>query len=221
MSALPLHDLAQMTSGFRDATLGAQQSFRCLLSAMAGPGQVLSLPSEALDGVTPPNADLSLGATALLLSLLDADTRLLLNLDSAQDAASAHAYFRFHTGAVGTAQPGEADFSLVPAPALSAEWWTQLRQGSDDNPQLGATLLIEVSHLEHSAQATGCTLTLRGPGIEHEQTLSVGGLPADFWAWRQAQQALMPRGVDLVLVCGTRIAALPRSTRLHFTTAQD
>ena len=40
--------LAEMTPGFRDATHGAQQSFRALLDAMSRPGSVFELPSTAL-----------------------------------------------------------------------------------------------------------------------------------------------------------------------------
>jgi alpha-D-ribose 1-methylphosphonate 5-triphosphate synthase subunit PhnH len=57
-------------------------------------------------------------------------------------------------------------------------------------------------------------LVLRGPGIAHETTLQARGIPPAFWQWRIALQALLPRGIDLVLADDTTIAALPRSTRV-------
>ena len=109
--------------------------------------------------------------------------------------------------------------------------WSGLRRGSDEAPQGGSTLIVEVPALEATAplsQPSGprcdlqtvfqsdwrssLRLSLRGPGIETAQRLSVGGLSADFWRARIAAQADFPRGVDLLLCCGERIAAVPRST---------
>jgi alpha-D-ribose 1-methylphosphonate 5-triphosphate synthase subunit PhnH len=42
--------------------------------------------------------------------------------------------------------------------------------------------------------------------------VSPAGLPEDFAAQRTANRAFFPRGVDIVLVAGLRIMALPRST---------
>jgi alpha-D-ribose 1-methylphosphonate 5-triphosphate synthase subunit PhnH len=42
----------------------------------------------------------------------------------------------------------------------------------------------------------------------------VGALPADFAARMQANRASFPLGVDLVLICGAQLVALPRSTHV-------
>jgi len=39
-------------------------------------------------------------------------------------------------------------------------------------------------------------------------------LPSDFVDRLQANRELFPRGIDLVLVAGEQVAALPRSTRV-------
>ena len=44
--------------------------------------------------------------------------------------------------------------------------------------------------------------------------LAAAGLPARFRAERAALAALFPRGLDIVLACGDRVAALPRSTQI-------
>jgi alpha-D-ribose 1-methylphosphonate 5-triphosphate synthase subunit PhnH len=204
--------LAEMTSGFRDATHGAQQTFRTLLDAMSRPGRVFTFPHGALDGIEPPASGtpgrpMGLGATATLLALLDAETTVTLHGATASHAATA--YLRFHTG-VRAVEHGAA-FTLARAGELNAALWAGLDLGSDEVPQNGATLLIEVDGFE----IAGATpLQLRGPGIESTQALHVAGPPEAFWRWRLDLQALLPRGIDLVLVHGTQVAAIPRSTRL-------
>ena len=48
-----------------------------------------------------------------------------------------------------------------------------------------------------------------------KQALEVTGLPDDFPALWAANHALFPRGADLLLCCGTTLAALPRSVRVE------
>jgi alpha-D-ribose 1-methylphosphonate 5-triphosphate synthase subunit PhnH len=45
--------------------------------------------------------------------------------------------------------------------------------------------------------------------------LHAAGLPGDFVARWAANHALFPRGVDLVLCAGERLAALPRSVAIE------
>jgi alpha-D-ribose 1-methylphosphonate 5-triphosphate synthase subunit PhnH len=205
-----------MGRGFADAVQGAQQVFRTLLDATARPGRVLRLPSEALHGLQAPPA-LGAGTTALLLTLLDAETSVRLGAAPAGDAALA--YLRFHTGAR-EALPGDAAaFQAWRCTDAVDGCWAALDTGSDDAPQRGGTLIVEVDAL-HAAPAPlartdrHAGLRLHGPGIESAQDLRVDGLARSFWRERIALQPLFPRGIDLVLVCGTHIAALPRSTRI-------
>ena len=91
-----------------------------------------------------------------------------------------------------------------------------LALGSDDAPQDGATLFLQVATLE---AAPGWRLT--GPGIEIATDLRVTGLAsgsvAEFVADRAALASLFPRGIDIVLCAGGMIAALPRTTRIEVT----
>jgi len=57
-------------------------------------------------------------------------------------------------------------------------------------------------------------LDLAGPGIKGHSHLAVAGLPADIAPRLAANQALFPRGVDLVLAGTEGVAALPRTTRV-------
>lgn len=209
MSAL----LSDLGRGFADPVLAAQQVFRTLLQALSYAGRPLLLDEAALRGMERPTRQLEPAAAALLLALLDDGASLHLHGRLRSDAVSA--WLRFHTGVRMAQAHREADFHLVacgdigelcPLPALEL--------GSDEAPQRGATAIVQVGGFDDPA-AAGTTLTLRGPGIADVQRLRVNGLPAAFWRERIALQPLYPRGLDLVLVAGRRLCALPRSTHIR------
>ena len=206
-------------AGFADPVHGAQQAFRTLLSAMAYAGRVHALPPVALDGLQPADADLAPplppGLAAGLLALLDAQTPALL----AGACAEAAPWLRFHTGARAVDAHEPVAFAAARCADVDAGLCARLALGSDEAPQDGATLVIEVDGLSDATSGSGVAIELRGPGVESVQRLRVDGLPASFWAWRRALQGAMPRGVDLVLTHGTRLAAIPRSSRIEFAEA--
>ena len=185
-----------LSLGFADPVLDAQASFRAILEAMSRPGRIQRIPAR----ITPP-APLCPAATAALLSLADADTPLWLD---AGDAAAE--WLRFHCGAPITQDIGAARFVLAcnAAPSLAA-----LDIGTDEDPQLGATLILQVANLSADEG-----WRLIGPGIQHEHRLRVSGAPANFVTAWAANHALFPRGVDVLLCTGDSIAALPRSVMI-------
>lgn len=188
--------MTHMTPGFADPVLDAQASFRAILEAMSRPGRVQRMRAR----ITPP-APLCNAAAAALLSLADADTPLWLD---AGDAVAE--WLRFHCGAPVTPNLKEARFVLVCDVAPSLE---MLDIGSDEDPQLGATLILQVDGL-----VAGDGWRLTGPGIHHEHRLRVLGAPAGFvFAWA-ANHALFPRGIDVLLCAGDSIVALPRSVMI-------
>jgi alpha-D-ribose 1-methylphosphonate 5-triphosphate synthase subunit PhnH len=207
--------LARMGAGFADPVHGAQQTFRALLGAMAKPGRVFALPDAAVAGLASHDAErrppLDVALAAALLTLLDADTPVHLAAALASD--DAHAWLRFHTGA--RSLPSAAAMTAALARDVDATLWNALDLGSDDAPQSGATLFLQVDALSELALDGAAALKLRGAGIETSRDLAVDGLSAAFWQWRTALRAELPRGVDLVLVCGTRLAAIPRSTHVQ------
>ncbi|MBR0681650.1 phosphonate C-P lyase system protein PhnH [Roseomonas eburnea] len=185
-----------LTAGFADPVLDAQACFRAVLEAMSRPGRI----QRAGSALTPP-APLNQAAAAVLLALADADTPLWLDA-----GAEAEAWLRFHCGAPVAAAAGAAAFALATAapPALAA-----LDQGTEEEPQRGATLVLQVEALE---EGEGWHLT--GPGIEREHRLRVTGAPAGFVAAWAANRAGLPCGVDVILCAGDRLAALPRSVMI-------
>lgn len=191
--------LAHMPRGLADATHGAQAVFRAVLEALSRPGRLQTL--DASDGLQAP-APLSRGLCALLLTLLDAETSLHLEGPLASDAA--WMYTRFHTGVQAAAREA-ADFVAVRAADASLDG---LRLGTDDAPQHGATLIVDTTTL------AGASLALSGPGIEHTQRIGLCGLSAGFWQQRIDMEKQFPRGIDLLIVCGSQLIAVPRSTQV-------
>lgn len=197
-SAFPLTDMGRQ---FSELAIGSQRVFRAALEALAHPGRIVELSSDAHgpDG-------LHAATCALALALLDQDTRLWRS--PALAAGPAGAYLRFHTGCSLTEEAGAAQFALV----IGAE---RLRLndfpcGSDDYPDRSATLIVQVDSLRE-----GSGWRLSGPGIKGVARLAIGGLPEDFPIQWKANDARYPRGVDLFLACGTYVCGLPRTTRIE------
>jgi alpha-D-ribose 1-methylphosphonate 5-triphosphate synthase subunit PhnH len=184
---------ATILPGFADPVLDAQACFRAVLEAMSRPGRVqrVAAPPEIPAGLSP-------AAAAVLLTLVDADTVLRVAAGPA-----AEAWLRFHCGCP-VARDGAA-FVLDPAATLA-----ELEAGTEEEPEGGATLLLEVSALEEGA---GWRLT--GPGIRDAHRLRVDGAPDGFLAEWAANRARFPRGVDVILCAGDRITALPRGIAIE------
>jgi alpha-D-ribose 1-methylphosphonate 5-triphosphate synthase subunit PhnH len=179
--------------GFADPVLDAQASFRAVLEAMSRPGRIQTLvaPPEVPPGLSP-------AAAAVLLTLVDATTPLRLDAGGEADR-----WARFHCGCP-LLRDGAA-FVLDPAATLA-----ELDAGTEEEPERGATLILEVASLE---EAAGWRLT--GPGIRDAHPLRVTGVPSGFLRDWAANRARFPRGVDAILCAGTRIAALPRTVRIE------
>lgn len=184
-----------LSGGFADPPRDSARAFRACLQAMARPGRIFTV-----EGVVPP-APLSPAAGALALVLCDGETPLFLA--PGHDTPALRDWLTFHCGAPLLSGRRGAAFGFGAWAALDAghgDW----PLGTDENPHLSATLIVEVDHLAQ----TGARLT--GPGIETEARLSLPD--AGFFA---ANRARFPRGLDIFLCCGDRLAALPRSTRVE------
>jgi alpha-D-ribose 1-methylphosphonate 5-triphosphate synthase subunit PhnH len=200
--------VAELPQAFAEPVHDAQAVFRLLLDAMSRPGRMQTLPPDCRDTLGHPQS-LPPALAAVLLTLLDADTRLWVA--PGLDTAPLRAWLRFHAGARIVGQPEDADFALLTAGEADPPLLARLPAGTDVAPQDGATVLLVVPRMEAGAGP----LRWRGPGIEHEHRLAIGGLGDAFWAWRRAQQAGFPCGLDVVFTAGHDLVALPRSTRVE------
>jgi alpha-D-ribose 1-methylphosphonate 5-triphosphate synthase subunit PhnH len=137
----------------------------------------------------------------VLLTLADGDTAVWL----APQFAEAREWISFHCGATVTPRIADAVFAVATEmPDLAT-----LNTGSDEIPEDGATLILQVPGFDR-----GTRLRLAGPGLAAPATISVEGLPTGFVAAWEANHALYPRGIDLILCAGETLAAFPRSLRI-------
>jgi alpha-D-ribose 1-methylphosphonate 5-triphosphate synthase subunit PhnH len=189
-------------AGFDDPVQQSQQAFRALLDAMARPGRVVTVETEAghPDGLAPALA-------SALLTLADLDTPVWLGPGFDTDAVKT--WLRFHSGAPLAATPLEAAFVLLDGAQMPA--LNQFALGTDEAPERGATVFIQVPDLTGAA-----AMTWRGPGIKESLSMPLCGLGDAIWKQRAALAPEFPRGLDLYFGCGRDLLALPRSTVIAF-----
>lgn len=179
-----------LTGGFSNPAVQSAHAFRSIMEAMARPGTL-----QDVRGAEPP-APLSNAAGSVLLTLCDFDTPVFLA--GAADNADVRAWLAFHAGAPVTG-PSRAMFAVGDWAALMP--LSAYPIGTSEYPDRSATLIVECATLEASGAV------LRGPGIKSEARLTVPDVAAF-----QDNNALFPLGLDFILTCGTRLAALPRTT---------
>lgn len=188
-----------LTGGFENASHASALAFRAALDALARPGTI----HRIVGGQAP--APLSKAAATLILTLCDPETPVFLAGDC--DVAPVRDWVTFHTGAplVG---PSKAVFAIGT--------WAELNPidrfaiGSAQYPDRSATLIVETADL----RASGACLT--GPGIRDSAAFDLPDVAAF-----QRNAALFPLGVDFVFTSGTRVAALPRSTKITWPEPEE
>lgn len=181
-----------LEGGFQDPPRDAAFAFRALMNVMARPGEI-----QEITGAQPPEP-LSVAAGALLLTLVDGGTPVYLAGDADCDAV--REWLRFHTGAP-LMGPAKCTFAVGAWEALTPLEAYPL--GSPEYPDRSATLIVETDDLE--AKGT----VLKGPGIRDVSELSLPDPDAC-----RANSAHFPLGLDFYFTCGSRVAALPRSTKV-------
>lgn len=194
-------DVIALEGGFADPVLDAQSVFRAVMDAMARPATV-----HGVGRLANAPAPLDTGAAAIACALIDADTPFWLDAALATDAI--RAWLAFQTGARATALPAEAAFAFGGEPAAMPAL-DRFALGTQEYPDRSATLVLQVPALEG-----GPALAFEGPGIKERAIIAPRGLPEDFAAQWRVNTARFPRGVDVILACGDRIACLPRTARL-------
>jgi alpha-D-ribose 1-methylphosphonate 5-triphosphate synthase subunit PhnH len=167
-----------------------QALFRLILDATARPGQCADLSphlggAHATLGVLATFCDNTQTLADLTGNLTDSDWRFL---DVARAPAEQAAFILAHGSALPAFQP---------------------RLGTLDAPEGGATLIVKVAGL-----TGGTALALTGPGIKDTTNLHVTGLAPGWLAARARWCADFPMGCDMVLADETRVAILPRTTKI-------
>lgn len=196
-----------VSPAFQDEVHDAQRVFRALMSAMSRPGSV-----QRLKGLPPAPVPWSPAAMAVALALCDHETPVWLDA-LLRESAAARLHLSFHTDAPMARTTAEAAFAFFSSPQ-NLPMPTALAVGTDSYPDRSTTVIVEVETLEH-----GRGLELSGPGIDGVSLLRMGPLSDGILALTDSNRRLYPRGTDIILTCGDKLAALSRTTRIGTTGA--
>jgi len=183
-----------------NTAFASQAAFRAVMEAFARPGDI-----RTLDEVAAP-APLAPATAALVQALADYETPVWVDAMFAAVPAVAE-WIRFQTGAPIVKDARDAAFALIADP-LALPDFDSFAVGTEDYPDRSTTVIVQVALFK------GPAFTLKGPGIKGRRALAATPLPVDFTERLRANRELFPRGVDLVLVAGAQVAALPRSVRV-------
>ncbi|MES2600732.1 MAG: phosphonate C-P lyase system protein PhnH [Pseudomonadota bacterium] len=199
---MTLHASLVSSAGFSNPVLSSQSVFRSVMNALARPGSIQTIAplADAPSRLMPATA-------AVALALFDHDSPIWIDRHFNADPAVA-AWLRFQSDAPVVVDASRASFALIHSGSSLPDFET-FALGTPEYPDRSTTLVVQVDTLTE-----GPELVLRGPGIKDTVSLRAGTLPSDFVVRMQANRALFPRGVDLVLVCGAELTALPRSTHV-------
>jgi len=194
--------IAELPPGFVDKVLSAQSTFRSVMDAMARPGTVQRIVPMA--GSPGP---MMRGTAAIALTLFDHDTPLWLDARMAE-RSDVVKWLKFHTGAPVVQDSSIASFALISDGALLPAL-ERFALGTNEYPDRSTTVILQVESLN-----SGRSFELRGPGIDGVATLQASIRPFDLFERLQFNEALFPRGIDLVLVADDAVVAIPRTTRV-------
>jgi len=188
------------SGGFENAPAQCASVFRAVLMAMARPGTLHEISYK----IRPP-ALLSPTTAAVVLTLADQDTPLWLS--PALTNRQVESYIKFHTGAPLVGEQSSSTFAVFKStqrPELST-----FSVGTAEYPDKSATLILQIDE-----KAAPTTVSMQGPGIEHDLTVSLPGLDQDFWHFVQTNHQLYPRGLDFLFCLSDGIIACPRTSKI-------
>ncbi|TCU66562.1 alpha-D-ribose 1-methylphosphonate 5-triphosphate synthase subunit PhnH [Bradyrhizobium sp. R2.2-H] len=194
--------IAELPPGFADKVLSAQSTFRSVMDAMARPGSVQRIVPMAGAPDT-----MMRGTAAIALTLFDHDTPLWLDVRMAESSDLVK-WLKFHTGAPVVQDCSIASFALI-SDGTALPPLDRFALGTSEYPDRSTTVIIQVDGL-----ASGRGFELHGPGIDGVATLQASIKPFDLFERLRINEALFPRGVDVVLVADDAVVAIPRTTRV-------
>lgn len=186
--------------GFEDPVHHSQAWFRAVLVALSRPGRPITGPTQ----VAAP-APLLGSAAAIGLSLFDTGTPVWVDPDLRR--RSIEDYFRYYSDASLVDGPDRCQFAII-SDAKTMPSLATFPSGTAEYPNTSATLIVQLPDLQNGAE-----VTLQGPGIDGNITVSPNGLARSFWDQWDVNTAGFPLGVDLVLTDGYQLLGLPRTSR--------
>lgn len=187
---------------FDDKVLSAQSTFRAIMDATARPGRI-----RRVAATTDAPAPMMAATAALAQALFDHDTPVWR--DAAMRSDDVAQWLRFHTGAPLTHDGATAAFALIGDVAALPEL-AAFSFGSGEYPDRSTTLIVQVDTL-----AEGVRHDLRGPGIDGSIVVTLDTRLRGLIAALAINETSFPCGIDIVLVAGDEILAIPRTTRIR------
>jgi alpha-D-ribose 1-methylphosphonate 5-triphosphate synthase subunit PhnH len=195
-------ELDTIRPAFVDPVRESQIAFRKIMQAVARPGTR----AEFGPGLEPPPG-LDVATATVALTLLDVETPVWL--DPTLRGGETEAWVRFHCGCPLTRETSVAAFAIVTetraAPRLDV-----FNLGDARYPDRSTTVILQAESLDG-----GEAVTLSGPGIRDTTVVAPSGLPAGFWSQVQDNNAKFQFGVDLLIVSGSALTAVPRSSHIQ------
>jgi alpha-D-ribose 1-methylphosphonate 5-triphosphate synthase subunit PhnH len=154
-------------------------------------------------------ADKVLAAQTTFRAVMDAMARPgSVQLIRAVSGVPAPKWIKFHTSAPVIADAAASAFAVIADPIKLPEF-DRFALGTPEYPDRSTTIVLQVASLSE-----GPAYELSGPGIDGVTVLRAAiGVP-DLIERLAENARRFPRGVDLLLVSGESIVALPRTTRL-------
>lgn len=186
----------QLYRGLSDPIHTTQRCFRQLLLAISEPATVVNIAD------VPTWGKLDSGSVAALLTLCDSQTPLYLS-PSLLDAAVQRS-LAFHLQA-STVDSTAAQFAFLAVDEFNA---ADFYHGDETFPEQSATVVMQVPSL-----TDGKALTLSGAGIETTKTVAPKVSDALLTHYL-GQAERYPLGIDTLLVCGSQVMAIPRSSQV-------
>lgn len=204
-----------ITTAFPDAVHDSQHCFRQLLTALSEPGKLITL--DRCSGFSSMHS----AATQTLLTLADITTPLWLSSSLASQNALID-NLSFHCGISIEPSQEKASFAVVAEQDLAEFSWMDAAfyAGNEEYPDSSTTVIVELNSLSLASGTTASqVLRLTGPGIKTHVEIDSGCIPASlitFLEQRQDRYAF-PLGIDLLLVSGEALLAIPRTTKIEVT----
>src|ERR1700744_6199567 len=191
--------IAELPAGFADKVLSAQSTFRSVMDAMARPGSV----QQVVASVGTPWIVMR-GTAAIALTLFDHDTPIWLDPKISETSEVAK-WLKFHRGAPVIEDSSICSFALIgDGPVLPD--LSRFSFGTSEYPDRSTTLILQVESLTE-----GTAYELRGPGIDGTATLRATIAPKDLFGHLTINETLFLPDIDVVLVSGEAIVAIPRT----------
>lgn len=193
---------SQLFSGLADPIHATQRCFRQLLLAMSEPATVVDIAD------VPTWGKLDSGSVATLLTLCDSQTPVSLSSSLLDDAVRRSLAFHVQAPIVDSQA---AQFAFVSVDECSPDNFSleRLNHGDETFPEQSATVVVQVESL-----TGGKALTLSGAGIENRQIVAPQ-ISEYLLTYYLGQAKRYPLGIDTLLVCGSQLMAIPRSTCIN------